>query len=245
MCPPHDKAGVFGGFRAGTSARGVEYTRVGPLPNHKKSAYDSPGARVSIGPALKCRTGMSIARGEGRTVSQFALVSYVPAPLSKFLDKLRLRLTPGAKPHAHVTILPPRPVFADLEEVKRRLAPLLRDVSPFRVQLGSIKVFPVSNVIYLSVEQGESDLRELNEALDRDDLRFETAFPYHPHITLAQEIPPESVESLLRLATKEWERYQGERGFLVDSLWLVQNVMQDVWLECGLFPLSAEAPVLG
>src|SRR6185312_13880236 len=102
---------------------------------------------------------MSIARGDARTVSQFALVSYVPAPLSQFLDGLRIRLTPQAKPHAHVTVLPPRPVYADLEELKKRLTPALRDVNPFRIELGSIKVFPVSNVIYLSIAQGDSELR--------------------------------------------------------------------------------------
>ncbi len=188
---------------------------------------------------------MPTARGDGRTVSQFALVSYVPAPLCDFLDNLRIRLTPTSKPHAHVTILPPRPVEADLEVVKARLAPELRDVSPFRVQLGEIRVFPVSNVIYLSVAQGDADLRALNCALDCGDLQFRTAFPYHPHITLAQDIPADSVENLRRLAADEWAGYKGERGFLIDSLWLVQNVMPDVWLECGLFPLAVEDPVPG
>ena len=110
---------------------------------------------------------MSIAQGEARTVSQFALVSYIPAPLSQFLDDLRIRLTPEARPHAHVTVLPPRPLHADLEELKKRLAPALRDVSPIQIELGSIKVFPVSNVVYLSIAQGESELRAVNP--DRPD----------------------------------------------------------------------------
>jgi 2'-5' RNA ligase len=188
---------------------------------------------------------MSLARGEARTVSQFALVSYVPAPLSQFLDDLRIRLTPDAKPHAHVTVLPPRPVYSDLEELKKRLVPVLRDVNPFPIELGSIKVFPVSNVIYLSIAEGESELRAVNRALDQGALRFQTTFSYHPHITLAQNIAPQEVENLRRIAQEQWEGYAGERGFLIDSLWLVQNVMPDIWLECGLFPLSLEAPVLG
>jgi len=188
---------------------------------------------------------MSIARGEARTVSQFALVSYVPGPLSQFLDDLRIRLTPKARPHAHITVLPPRPVYADLEELKSRLAPALRDVNPIQIDLGSIKVFPVSNVIYLSIAQGESELRALNQALDRGPLRFQTEFSYHPHITLAQDIPLPDVEKLLLFAQKEWANYAGERRFLIDSLWLVQNVMPDIWLECGVFPLAVEAPVPG
>src|ERR1700749_3147264 len=183
---------------------------------------------------------MSLARGEARTVSQFALVSYVPAPLSEFLDDLRLRLTPEAKPHAHVTVLPPRPVYTALEDLKKRLTPALRDVYPIQIELGSIKVFPVSNVVYLSIAKGESELRTLNRALDQGALRFQTAFSYHPHITLAQNIAPQDVENLRLIAQEEWENYPGERAFLVDSLWLVQNVMPDVWLECGMFPLAVE-----
>ena len=188
---------------------------------------------------------MSFARGEARTVSQFALVSYVPAPLSQFLDDLRIRLTPEAKPHAHVTVLPPRPVYSDLEELKKCLVPVLRDVNPIQIELGPIKVFPVSNVVYVSIAEGEPELRALNRALDQGALRFKTAFSYHPHITLAQDIAPQEAENLRRIAQEQWESYQGERGFLIDSLWLVQNVVPDVWLECGLFPLSLEAPVLG
>lgn len=188
---------------------------------------------------------MSIARGEARTVSQFALVSYVPGPLSQFLDDLRIRLTPESRPHAHVTVLPPRPVYSDLEELKRRLSPVLRDVYPIQIELGSIKVFPVSNVIYLSIARGESELRTVNRALDQGALRFQTAFSYHPHITVAQNVAPQEVENLRRTAQEQWENYEGERGFLVDSLWLVQNVMPDVWLECGQFPLAVEAPVFG
>ena len=188
---------------------------------------------------------MSIARRGSGTVSQFALVSYVPVPLSAFLDDLRIRLTPEAKPRAHVTVLPPRPLHSDLEQLKARLRPLLRDVPPIWIELGSIRIFPVSNVIYLSIEAGESELRDLNRKLDRDELSFQTAFPYHPHITLAQDIPMDSVEKLRDLADRAWRNYKGDRGFLIESLWLVQNVVPDVWLNCGMFKLAVEAPVPG
>ena len=187
---------------------------------------------------------MSSARGDGRCVSQFALVSYVPAPLSNFLDDLRIRLTPGARPHAHVTVLPPRPIYSDLYDLKAHLGPALRDVNPIWVELGSINIFPVSNVIYLSIERGEDELRALNHELDRGILRFQTAFSYHPHITLAQDIPAEDAERLAAIAREEWANYQGDRGFLIDSLWLVQNVLPEVWLECGLFRLAVETPVM-
>ena len=51
---------------------------------------------------------------EEQTLSQFALVAYIPDPLGRFLDDLRVELTPDCKPRAHVTILPPRPLCDDL-----------------------------------------------------------------------------------------------------------------------------------
>ena len=74
--------------------------------------------------------------GEAQTVSQFALVTYIPDPLGRFLDDLRLELTPGCNPHAHVTILPPRPLHADLKETIRQIADDVRVGAPFRIELG-------------------------------------------------------------------------------------------------------------
>ena len=65
----------------------------------------------------------------------FALVSYIPDPLGAFLDDLRLKLAPKCKPHAHITILPPRPICAEphiaIQEIRSLAAdchvPLLGD----------------------------------------------------------------------------------------------------------------------
>ena len=43
----------------------------------------------------------------------FALVIYIPDPLGRFLDDLRRELVPGCNPHAHVSVLPPRPLAVD------------------------------------------------------------------------------------------------------------------------------------
>ena len=40
----------------------------------------------------------------------FALVVYIPGPLGVFLDELRRELVPHYNPHAHVSVLPPRPL---------------------------------------------------------------------------------------------------------------------------------------
>ncbi len=79
--------------------------------------------------------------GEGQTVGQFALVAYIPDPLARFLDDLRLELTPGSKPHAHVTILPPRPLDGDLGGTLRQIAEDIKGAAPFRIELAEIENF--------------------------------------------------------------------------------------------------------
>ena len=43
----------------------------------------------------------------------FALVIYIPDPLGLVLDDLRRELVPTYNPHAHVSVLPPRPLAVD------------------------------------------------------------------------------------------------------------------------------------
>src|SRR5436305_854013 len=101
---------------------------------------------------------MICSRAGARTLGQFALVSYIPDPLGRFLDDLRRKLTPSSDPRAHVTVLPPRPLKAEIAESVRSLAVECQSATPFEVALGDIQVFPKTNVLYLSIARGERDL---------------------------------------------------------------------------------------
>src|SRR5437870_1108299 len=94
-------------------------------------------------------------------VNQFALVSYIPDPLGKFLDILRLRLAPECRPHAHVTILPPRPIKGPVERAEAELRDAAVQFHSFEVKLGNIEMFDTTEVIYIGVERGGSELREM------------------------------------------------------------------------------------
>src|SRR5260370_3132475 len=91
-------------------------------------------------------------------LNAFALVTYIPDPLGKFLDDLRRELVPGCVPHAHVTILPPRPLsaapLAAIEAVRSRIS----DFSAFPMLAGEVAVFPISDVVYLSILHAGKDL---------------------------------------------------------------------------------------
>src|ERR1700676_5394289 len=87
-------------------------------------------------------------------INSFALVTYIPEPLAGFLDRLRQELVPNCFLRAHVTVLPPRPISSTPESAWNQVRVLARRFSPFKIELTSVEVFPVSDVIYLSVGAG-------------------------------------------------------------------------------------------
>ncbi len=181
--------------------------------------------------------------GENQTLGHFALVSYIPDPLARFLDELREELTPGCRPRAHVTILPPRPLRGSLRDAVEQLADDVRQAAPFRVEPGDIEVFEESNVVYLGLSRGMSELRKLYARLNRRALQFTENFPYHPHITIAQNPLPGQAPGLAAVARERWARYQGPRGFAVTSLSFVQHVAPSIWADVAALPLGLEVPV--
>jgi 2'-5' RNA ligase len=181
--------------------------------------------------------------GEEQTISQFALVAYIPDPLGRFLDDLRIELTPASKPHAHVTILPPRPLCVDLADTIRQIADDLRGASPFRIELGEIEIFETSQVVYLGLAHGATELRQLYGTLNCGCLKYNESFPYHPHITIGQNIPLGDAARLALIAKDKWTQYQGPRGFDVSALSFVQHVAPSIWADIAELPLGVEIPV--
>ncbi len=183
---------------------------------------------------------MSCSDGGGRTINQFAVVSYLPSPLAQFLDDLRLRLTPGCNPHAHVTVLPPRPLdcATNLSEAIRELGIQSADFKPFEVRLGAIKIFPVSNVIFAELASGTEELHRLHMRLNSGLVEYVCPFPYHPHITVAQDIPVDEVRQTADQAQAAWEEYSGPRSFVVDDMSFVQNVARNLWVDIARIPLG-------
>jgi 2'-5' RNA ligase len=173
-------------------------------------------------------------------VNQYALVSYIPEPLGGFLDKLRLQLAPGCKPHAHVTILPPRQLSASVEQVETEIHDLSSRFHAFEVKLGSVQLFETTEVIYLEVDGGARQLRQMHQTLNRGAAYFDEPYDFHPHITLAQNLPHEHVAEILKLARESWSGWKGSISFPVGELFFVQNTEQNTWLDLKHFQLIHE-----
>ncbi len=169
----------------------------------------------------------------------YALVIYVPAPLGVFLDDLRRELVPNYKPRAHVSVLPPRPLTGEWAAAADGARAVLESWQPFQIELTAIGIFPNTNVIYLEVGQGASELRALNTAINTDGLYFEEPFEYHPHVTLAQEVTSEQVPRLADLARHRWAEYTGPRSFRAERAAFVQNTSGNTWLDLAELGLGA------
>jgi hypothetical protein len=179
------------------------------------------------------------AQPDTRRPSLYALVIYLPPPLGSFLDALRLEMVPGCSPHAHVSVLPPRPLPLAPEEGIAESRRIVAGFPPFHIELGRIEVFPHTEVIYISVEKGTEQLRRMHEALNQGGLAFQEPFAYHPHITLAQELEPGQAGPLLELAARRWREFQGERTFRADRAVFVRNTHGRLWTDLADGPLQA------
>jgi len=95
---------------------------------------------------------------------------------------------------------------------------------------------------HISVEGGTEQLRQMHRSLNRGALALEEPYPYHPHVTLAQEFEMGHLEALLALASRRWREFRGPRRFRAESTMFVRNTRGDEWVDLASGPLRA-APV--
>ena len=166
-------------------------------------------------------------------INSFALVAYIPEPLASFLDKLRQELVPNCFLRAHVTILPPRPICSSPEAAWNTIRSIASHFPPFDIEASGVEVFPISDVIYVATGAGSDRLREMHAVMNSDGLDFKESYPYHPHITLAQELKSDELDELIGVARQRWAEFQHERTFHVDKVVFVQNTRRNEWLDLG------------
>ena len=175
-------------------------------------------------------------------VDVFALVIYIPDPLGRFLDDLRIELAPSCNPHAHVSVLPPRKLLVDWRVASAQAQGITANWRPFEVQLEQISIFPATDVVYIEVGRGAQELRRMHERMNSQSLAFDEPFAYHPHITLAQEIAPDNVSEVAELARRRWRDYGGQRSFLAEHAVFVQSTKLNCWTDLAEYSLGEPEP---
>ena len=179
--------------------------------------------------------------GETVRINLFALVTYIPNPLGEFLDGLRKELVPSCSLRSHVSILPPRPLIHPEQEARDQIEKECRRTPRFRIEAGEIRVFPVTNVIYIEVATGQHELRQMHDSLSSEALEYKEPYFYHPHITIAQQLPDDLIGESNELAKRRWAEYRHERGFDVEAITFVQNTNVNCWVDLSEMRLEPRA----
>jgi 2'-5' RNA ligase len=177
--------------------------------------------------------------GDSQGINSFALVTYIPGPLARFLDDLRRELVHDCAPRAHVTILPPRPLKVGVHVARDFIQRYLRDQPAFAIETAEVEVFRTTSVVYIGLAAGRLELERMHEALNDGPLQSDEPHTYHPHITLAQGLEhAEQVAAAVATATRRWAEYRGPRRFDAETITFVQNTIGNLWLDLAEFRLG-------
>jgi 2'-5' RNA ligase len=151
----------------------------------------------------------------------------LPQPFAEQLSEWRREFgdpLAGAMP-AHVTLLPPTEVSPEIgPAVSRHLAEVAQGAHPFRVRLcGTSSFRPVSPVVFVVLEEGRDGCDLLQKAIRTGPLHRELAYPFHPHVTVAQHL----TDTAMDRAQDTLRDYTAE--FTVDGVGLYEHGQDGVW----------------
>lgn len=141
----------------------------------------------------------------------------------------RARLIPP-----HITLIPPTLIEPEqLMDVVAHLARVAAAHRPFIVRLAGTETFrPVSPVVYVPLVRGHSECTRLQRAINTGPLAGEARFPYHPHVTIAHEIPDPALDA----AEEAMADFSAE--FPIAAYELYEHGLDGVWREIDRFTLT-------
>jgi 2'-5' RNA ligase len=160
----------------------------------------------------------------------------IPRPYADELEAWRERFgDPAAHQiQAHVTLLPPTMV-GDLPAVEQHLAAVAGRHRNFPLVLQGTGTFrPLSPVVYVRVAAGGEDVATLESDVRSGPLGRSLRFPYHPHVTVAHDVPEEA----LTLAQRTLADYSAT--FIADCITLYEQGPDDVWSPLREFGLLSD-----
>jgi 2'-5' RNA ligase len=143
---------------------------------------------------------------------------------------------------AHLTLLGPTDVDrASLPRVEEHLAEVAVRYPPYTLHLRGTGTFrPVTDVVFVAVAAGIGECEQLAAAIGAAGaLRRETRFPYHPHVTVAQDIPAAALDEVYEDLAGFSARFQ------VDSFTLFEHSGDGRWKPRRDFPLAGESRPAG
>ena len=163
----------------------------------------------------------------------------IPQPWGEQLQRLRGDFgdSQAAAIPAHVTLLPPTTLpHVDLDTVIAHLERVAAVSTSFELCLRGTGTFrPVSPVVFVKVARGAPGCDALQQGIRRGPLVRDLAFPYHPHVTVAQDLD----DAALDRASAALADFSAT--FLVDAFWLYEHGADGVWRPRRPFAFPATA----
>lgn len=160
----------------------------------------------------------------------------VPEPWGTELQQYRIDVGDEAARHipTHITLLPPHEVSEDdIDAVIDHLEEVAAGMEPFRVHLRGTGTFePVSPVVFIGVVEGISQCEQLAADVRRGPLVIERLFPYHPHVTVAHDLPGEHLDRAFS------DLGDFDAAFDVAELWMYLHDEASGWQPTKAFPLG-------
>lgn len=124
---------------------------------------------------------------------------------------------------AHITLITTTPT-QDWEATRDHVREVARRQAPFNITISGTGSFrPVSPVVFVNVEDGFAECVELHEQLQTGPLQRSLPFPYHPHVTVAHDVSPESLDEA-EIALKHYRA-----TFPVVSMGLYEHDSNGIW----------------
>jgi 2'-5' RNA ligase len=164
---------------------------------------------------------------EGGLVRTIGVAIGIPEPWGSQLDQHRAGAGDpmAAFIPAHLTLLGPTEIQADLmPKVEEHLAAVATGHRPFRVHLLGTGTFrPVTQVVFVALAAGADECARLAADVRLGPLEVTLRFPYHPHVTVAHDIPAAALDAIFeRLSTFE-------ARFPVDGFTLYEHGADGRW----------------
>lgn len=124
---------------------------------------------------------------------------------------------------AHITLVTTTPTH-DWDATLAHVRDVARRQSPFMVTIAGTGSFrPVSPVVFIKVEDGFDECVELHEKLQQGPLQRDLPFAFHPHVTIAHDVSPESLDE----AETVLKSYKAT--FPVVSMGLYEHDADGIW----------------
>ena len=162
----------------------------------------------------------------------------IPEPWGSQLDEHRAASGDpmAAVIPAHLTLLGPTEVDSAPEiaiKVQEHLASVAAAHHPFHVHLRGTGTFrPITQVVFVAVAAGISNCELLAADIRSGPLHRELRYPYHPHVTVAHDVPPAALDAI-------FEGLAGfEARFPVDGFTLYEHGDDGHWHPRRRFRLA-------